>query len=79
MPRAKTPRNGDSRSGKSVATSRNEFPAAQGTASSTDLESEIRLRAYELYVERGCLPGHEAEDWIMAEKEIVARHSLLSM
>jgi Protein of unknown function (DUF2934) len=79
MPRAKTPRNGDSRNGKAVAASRTEFPAGQSTALPTDIENEIRLRAYELYVERGYEPGHEAEDWITAEKEIVARHSLLSM
>jgi len=30
---------------------------------------EIRRRAYEIYLERGGLPGHELEDWIQAESE----------
>ena len=29
----------------------------------------IRMRAYELYLERGDSPGDEFEDWIRAEKE----------
>ncbi|HUK23768.1 MAG TPA: DUF2934 domain-containing protein [Terriglobales bacterium] len=48
-------------------------------AASSDLENEIRLRAYELYVERGYTPGHEQEDWIMAEREIIARHGPVSV
>jgi hypothetical protein len=31
--------------------------------------SEIRRRAYEIYLERGRLPGHELEDWLQAESE----------
>jgi hypothetical protein len=38
-----------------------------------DVESEIRLRAYELYVQRGYTPGREDEDWLIAESEILAR------
>jgi hypothetical protein len=40
---------------------------------SVDVESEIRQRAYELYVQRGYTPGHEDEDWLIAESEILAR------
>jgi hypothetical protein len=39
----------------------------------SDLEREIRLRAYELYAQRGYEPGHEDEDWLIAEREILAR------
>ncbi|MBO0910745.1 MAG: DUF2934 domain-containing protein [Acidobacteria bacterium] len=38
-----------------------------------DLEAAIRLRAYELYVERGSQPGSETEDWLSAEREVLAR------
>ena len=38
------------------------------------LDEEIRLRAYELYLERGGRPGDEHEDWISAEREIRARY-----
>ena len=36
------------------------------------VEERIRLRAYELYVQRGCATGSEAEDWLQAEEEILA-------
>jgi len=38
--------------------------------STIDLESQVRQRAYELYQERGCAPGHENDDWFQAEREI---------
>jgi len=31
---------------------------------------EIRRRAYEIYVERGALPGQDLEDGLQAEREI---------
>src|SRR5260221_7748441 len=31
---------------------------------------EIRLRAYEIYLERGSLVGKELDDWLQAEREI---------
>lgn len=31
---------------------------------------QIRLRAYELYEERGREDGHDIEDWLRAEEEI---------
>lgn len=34
------------------------------------LEDKIRLRAYELYLERGREPGCDIEDWLQAEREI---------
>ena len=40
-----------------------------------DLDAQIRQRAYELYQERGCAPGHETEDWTRAEKEVRNRLS----
>jgi Protein of unknown function (DUF2934) len=40
-----------------------------------DLEGEIRTRAYQLYEARGCTPGHEGDDWVVAEREIIARYS----
>jgi hypothetical protein len=37
------------------------------------LEEEIRIRAYEIYVERGCQHGKHQEDWSRAEIEILSR------
>jgi DUF2934 family protein len=39
------------------------------------LEDEIRKRAYEIYVGRGCTPGSEHDDWFAAEREIRSRYS----
>ena len=38
-----------------------------------ELEHQIRLRAYELYEERGRQDGHEEEDWLRAEEEITQK------
>lgn len=40
-----------------------------------NLEEEIRRRAYQLYEERGCTPGHENDDWLVAEREILTRYT----
>jgi len=31
---------------------------------------EIALRAYQIFLERGCTPGNEKEDWLRAEQEL---------
>jgi hypothetical protein len=38
------------------------------------LEDEIRRRAYEIFVERGSIPGSESEDWLTAEREVRRRY-----
>jgi hypothetical protein len=37
----------------------------------TDVEIQIKKRAYELYSARGGEAGHDLEDWLRAEKEIM--------
>ena len=39
------------------------------TANSTR-DQEIRLRAYEIYLERGEQPGRDVDDWLQAEREL---------
>jgi hypothetical protein len=34
-------------------------------------QKRIALRAYELYLQRGGMNGHEVEDWLQAEREII--------
>ena len=34
-------------------------------------EEQVRLRAYELYVERGRADGRDLEDWFQTEREII--------
>jgi hypothetical protein len=31
---------------------------------------EIALRAYHIYMERGCTPGDPVQDWLQAEREL---------
>ena len=46
--------------------------AGKGTSSAegSDREQEIRIRAYEFYLERGGEPGRELDDWLQAEREL---------
>lgn len=39
-----------------------------------NLEEEIRRRAYELSKQRGFEAGHETEDWLTAEREVLQRY-----
>jgi hypothetical protein len=75
MPKAKTPRTIKPKAEKKVL----QMPDAtngNGFASPTmELESEIRVRAYEIYAQRGYTNGREAEDWLEAEREVKARHA----
>jgi hypothetical protein len=32
---------------------------------------EISIRAYQIYLERACQPGHEENDWLQAEYELM--------
>jgi hypothetical protein len=35
---------------------------------------EIALRPYQIYVERGCVDGQDMDDWLEAERELLARY-----
>jgi hypothetical protein len=80
MAKAKTPRTPKATNNQvltmpeagSISLARKNAPANN---SSPDLEVKIRERAYQLYVERGSTPGHENEDWLRAEREILARQN----
>ena len=71
MARAKTPGNGSTRR-KQVATMPTlNSPEPKKNSPPTDLEVEIRRRAYELYVEGGNQSGSELDDWLQAEEEVL--------
>jgi Protein of unknown function (DUF2934) len=76
MPRAKSTRNGTPRTSAPEAAPAVTSPEVKQNASHVDLEAEIRRRAYELYAQRGYVSGHENEDWIVAEREVLARYNL---
>jgi Protein of unknown function (DUF2934) len=44
--------------------------AEDSSANHAPSHEEIRRRAYEVYLERGDLPGNEVDDWLRAEREL---------
>ena len=41
--------------------------------SGSELQDEIRRRAYELYEQRGSNDGHEVSDWLQAQSEVAQK------
>jgi len=80
MAKAKTPRTSKATTSQvitmpeagSVPMARKTSPAS---SSPVDLAAQIRDRAYQLYLERGSTPGHENEDWLRAEREVLSRQN----
>ena len=73
MARAKTSGNGNAHKKQVATLSAANLPELKKNSPPTDLEVEIRRRAYELYEQRGYTPGHENEDWLVAEREVLGR------
>lgn len=42
-----------------------------GAFEPTSLREQIESRAHEIYLSRGAEPGHELDDWLQAEREIM--------
>ena len=40
---------------------------------SSELEERIRVRAYEIYEQRGRDEGHDIDDWVQAEAELTGK------
>jgi Protein of unknown function (DUF2934) len=76
MPKAKTPRNGSSTTKKITSITQGITQENRKASAAMNLQEEIRRRAYELFEERGRIPGYEHEDWLTAEREVVARHNV---
>ena len=45
----------------------------QQVSVSTDFQEAIRSRAYSIYEQRGCQHGHDVDDWLIAEVELVRK------
>jgi len=51
---------------------KNSAQSALTSKKSTSISKQhIRQRAFEIYLERGAVPGHEEEDWQQAERELM--------
>jgi len=49
-------------------------PRAKAKSLQVSIEDVIRLRAYEIYLQRGATPGNPHEDWDVAEREVRAHY-----
>ncbi len=47
--------------------------ANDARATGRPTEAEISARAFELYLQRGSVPGYELDDWLQAEAELVSQ------
>ena len=45
------------------------------TTFSIDTQEQVRRRAFEIYVQRGAQDGHDLDDWLQAEAEIISQQS----
>ncbi len=59
----------------SVPAAKNSNRSATVPPASVPVEDQIRLRAYELYEERGREDGRDIDDWLRAEAEVVRKRS----
>lgn len=48
-----------------------------GIATQRDLYEEIAKAAYDLYKKRGMKDGHDFDDWVKAEKVVIAENERL--
>ena len=46
----------------------------QPAAKAKPTQEDIALRAYHIYLERGCTPGNPFDDWVRAESELIENH-----
>lgn len=53
-----------------ATTAADRAPKARIEAATNITEHDIARRAYDLYLARGCTPGHQLEDWLQAEREL---------
>ena len=50
--------------------SSNQAETREVSVGSSEREEQIRLRAHQIYLERGQEPGRDLDDWLQAEREL---------
>lgn len=58
---------------RSATTARETSTTVAVMKSTSELQDQIRRRAYELYEQRGSNHGHEVSDWLQAESEVAQK------
>jgi hypothetical protein len=56
--------------GAVVATAAPRRESVETSVADSPRLEKIRIRAYEIYIERGGQPGHDLDDWFQAEREL---------
>ncbi len=56
---------------KSKAAASETTKKSRKAATAKPTYDEIALRAYHIYLERGCTPGDPMQDWLRAEMELL--------
>ncbi len=74
MPRKTSASSTTNRKKKNTASVPAPMEEVNASAQAASLEEEIRRRAYQIYLERNGSPGDENQDWLTAEREVLARH-----
>lgn len=59
-----------------LAQAKSDSQTNQITRSTSELQEQIRRRAYELYDQRGRDDGHELDDWLQAESELAQQKAM---
>lgn len=54
-------------------TSAKRVESAQTSVSDSARHEEVRIRAYEIYIERHGQPGDDLSDWLQAEREVESK------
>jgi hypothetical protein len=62
-----------SRKPKLVTSSAKATAAPVERVPATNLKEAIRLRAYSIYEQRGREHGHDLDDWLIAEAQVVGK------
>ena len=57
------------------ATSARQGEAAEPQVADSARHQKIRIRAYEIYLERGEQPGRDLDDWLQAELELTTNQT----
>ena len=57
-----------------TSTMKTKRAAVSGVPAAASAHEEIATRAYLYYQERGELPGHDLDDWLLAERAWLEEH-----
>ena len=57
-----------------TSTMKTKRAAISGSPATASAHEEIATRAYLHYQERGELPGHDLDDWLLAERKWLEEH-----